>query len=133
MPSPYRRRGEKREHVVVWEEAHGPVPHGYLVHHRNEDRADNRLRNLKLMTRAAHTRLHHAGKISPMRGKKYGPEVGAKISAALKGKPKSATHIANAAAGIRAFYAAGGQSALHRLSAVERSARGRAAAHARWG
>lgn len=130
MPSPYRRRGDLREHVAVWQEAHGPVPRGYLVHHRNEDRADNRLRNLRLMTRAQHTQLHHAGKISPMRGKKYGPDFGAKVSAALRGKPKTAEHIAHVRKALQPFYDAGGSFGL--LSATARSDRGRAAAHARW-
>jgi hypothetical protein len=50
------------EHRKVWEDAHGPIPKGYIVHHINEDKQDNRLENLQLMRRADHNTLHHAGK-----------------------------------------------------------------------
>ena len=48
----------KRRAHVVWERAHGPVPRGRLLHHRNEDRGDDRLANLQLVTRAEHARVH---------------------------------------------------------------------------
>lgn len=47
------------EHIVVWERAHGPIPPGYVVHHKNLNRQDNRLENLQLMTRAEHIALHN--------------------------------------------------------------------------
>lgn len=43
---------------VVWEEAHGPIPHGYLIHHLNEDPFDDRLENLQLVTRSEHASIH---------------------------------------------------------------------------
>lgn len=45
-------------HVVIWEKAHGPVPPGHLVHHKNEDKQDNRLRNLQAVTFTYHKRIH---------------------------------------------------------------------------
>lgn len=36
-----------------------------LVHHKNEDRADNRICNLEVMTRSEHIRLHHKNKPKP--------------------------------------------------------------------
>jgi hypothetical protein len=53
----YQRKG-RRLHRLVYAEAHGPIPKGHHVHHRNEDRADNRLANLDLMEGRAHVAQH---------------------------------------------------------------------------
>ena len=45
-------------HVLVWEEANGPVPAGFVVHHVNGDKQDNRLANLCLVGALEHKRLH---------------------------------------------------------------------------
>ena len=47
------------EHRRVWEDEHGPIPRGYVIHHVNGDKLDNRLANLSCMHRADHAR-HHA-------------------------------------------------------------------------
>jgi hypothetical protein len=47
------------EHVLVWERHHGmPVPSGLEIHHANEDKLDNRIENLRAVTRLEHKRLH---------------------------------------------------------------------------
>ncbi len=50
------------EHVYVWWKANGTLPDSRLsvVHHKNGNKTDNRLENLELVTRAAHTRGHIA-------------------------------------------------------------------------
>lgn len=45
-------------HQLVWEESNGKVPCGYILHHKNENRLDNRLENLELTTRAEHCKFH---------------------------------------------------------------------------
>lgn len=46
------------EHRHVWEQANGPIPDGYVIHHINGNALDNRLENLAMLTSAEHTRLH---------------------------------------------------------------------------
>jgi hypothetical protein len=105
LPNGYRQihRDGKQwlEHRWLWEQANGPIPAGHLIHHVNHDRADNRLENLQLMTRAMHTSHHQ-------KGASKSPETRAKMSAAAKGRPKSEEHrvaLANAAHASSAFQA----------------------------
>ena len=43
---------------IVWEAEHGPIPPGYLVHHKNRISTDDTLENMGLMTRAEHINEH---------------------------------------------------------------------------
>ena len=44
------------EHRYIWEKVHGPLPKGWVVHHLNGIKDDNRLVNLFAMPRDKHSR-----------------------------------------------------------------------------
>jgi hypothetical protein len=46
-------------HHRVWRLAGNNVPKGYVLHHVNENKSDNRIENLELMSRREHTGIHH--------------------------------------------------------------------------
>ncbi|WP_080458778.1 HNH endonuclease signature motif containing protein [Roseovarius sp. A-2] len=46
------------EHRHVWECAHGPIPDGYQIHHRDGDRTNNKLWNLEALRPGDHRREH---------------------------------------------------------------------------
>ena len=45
-------RNWRQVHNLLWESEHGPIPAGHIVVFRNHDRADIRLENLELVSRA---------------------------------------------------------------------------------
>lgn len=64
-------------HRVVWEEAHGPIPSGMQVHHKDHDRFNNRLDNLEVLTTEEHGLRHSKYprvKNCEVCGKEYRPE-----------------------------------------------------------
>lgn len=43
---------------LVWIQSNGKIPKGYLIHHIDEDKLNDTISNLALVTRAAHINLH---------------------------------------------------------------------------
>ena len=49
------RDGYVLEHILVWEESHGkPLPKGWIIHHLNGIKNDNRIRNLQALPGQKH-------------------------------------------------------------------------------
>lgn len=75
--------GRVFEHIVVWEQAnHSTVPKGYVIHHLNGIKDDNRPENLKRLTISEHSILHNSLR-------KFTDETKKKISDKLKASYKS--------------------------------------------
>jgi hypothetical protein len=47
-----------RIHRIVWQEYKGLIPDGYVVDHINDDKTDNRLSNLQLLTPKQNTKKY---------------------------------------------------------------------------
>ena len=62
--------GYAYEHLVVWVSAgNDRPPPGWMLHHRNEVKGDNRIGNLELITISDHNRHHIAGRKRDGRGR----------------------------------------------------------------
>ena len=46
------------EHRLVWEQANGKIPNGWVIHHLNGNRKDNRLENLLALPNGQHWSNH---------------------------------------------------------------------------
>lgn len=65
VPGPtHRMAGVGRLHQEIWKDAHGPIPDGYEVHHKDHNPLNNALDNLDLLSRQDHWQ-HHADSLTP--------------------------------------------------------------------
>jgi hypothetical protein len=58
-----------RLHREVWEQANGPIPDSFHVHHKNGDKRDNSLENLELLSHGQHSAHHVEANLAPHREK----------------------------------------------------------------
>lgn len=70
-------------HRLIWEKNYGEIPDGYVIHHKDEDKTNNCVLNLQLMTKEEHRSLHTKGENNPMYGKSLSPEHRKKLSESL--------------------------------------------------
>lgn len=54
----HRRNGVGALHQEVWKEAHGPIPAGKIIHHKDGNPLNNKLSNLSCVTRTEHDECH---------------------------------------------------------------------------
>lgn len=45
-------------HRYVWQYYNGPIPEGYVIHHKDGNKANNDITNLECIPRGTHSRLH---------------------------------------------------------------------------
>ncbi len=57
----YRRTDGNRNwlHQDVWEFSNGPVPQGYEIHHKDQNKINNDIANLECLTPTEHAAKHH--------------------------------------------------------------------------
>lgn len=63
-----------RAHVWVWTCFHGKPPKGYHIHHKNENKSDNRIENLELISAGRHSK-HHVTDESRERARKWADKI----------------------------------------------------------
>ena len=77
-PTKLKKNGEGQScsvHRLVWEQHNGKIPEGYMIHHINGDKKDNRIENLMMVTPKEHGKLHR----KPNRKRVYYPSGAVKI------------------------------------------------------
>lgn len=48
----------KQIHRLIWEEHHGPIPDGCIIHHIDGDSLNNDIDNLQMLTVRKHNKIH---------------------------------------------------------------------------
>ena len=71
--------GYAYEHTLVWTGAHGPIPIGSLIHHKNHIVTDNRIENLELQTVSEHAIHHNLDKVRDLKGRFVGKKAAGAI------------------------------------------------------
>ena len=59
-----RQNGVGRLHEEIWKSAHGRIPKGSHIHHRDGNSLNNALENLECLDAGMHLSLHHRGRCS---------------------------------------------------------------------
>lgn len=70
----YWSKSHKPLHRAIWEKANGPIPEGYVIHHKDGNTLNNTLENLECLSKTEHSTYH---------GKEHGGIVTAETKATL--------------------------------------------------
>ena len=54
----YSRIERVHLHRIIWEDHFGPIPEGFCVHHKDENKENNDTSNLECISRSAHAKHH---------------------------------------------------------------------------
>jgi hypothetical protein len=54
------RQGAVKYHHWIWKQANREIPEGMVLHHKDFDRLNNNIKNLILMEKKEHSKLHYA-------------------------------------------------------------------------
>lgn len=81
----YIKRRAVTLHRYLWEREHGPIPAGYVVHHKDLDSSNNVLSNLELLPRGRHQALHAS---QPTERQKEASRKAAEFTRAWHGTPE---------------------------------------------
>lgn len=61
-----------RAHRHVWISIHGKIPNGYHIHHRDENKSNNSIKNLELIERSRHLSHHYTDDMREKARKRMG-------------------------------------------------------------
>lgn len=66
-PKTYTMGYAKRYHIVWWLKTGELLPEGYVLHHKNGDKLDDRFENLELLRHGLHSQQHNQSRIEAAR------------------------------------------------------------------
>jgi len=69
------KRDTRSVHILVYEAFVGKIKKGMMIHHKDENKLNNDVENLEMLSCQTHNRIHHGGKPSWNKGLKMPPEV----------------------------------------------------------
>ena len=69
------KRDTRSVHILVYEAFIGKIKKGMMIHHKDENKLNNDVENLEMLSCQTHNRIHHGGKPSWNKGLKMPPEV----------------------------------------------------------
>jgi hypothetical protein len=69
------KRDTRSVHILIYEAFISKIKKGMMIHHKDENKLNNDVENLEMLSCQTHNRIHHGGKPSWNKGLKMSPEV----------------------------------------------------------